>query len=282
MLMKAETLPAAPELRSRRYRSVFISDLHLGSPGCKVDCLLDFLRNVESDTLYLVGDIVDGWRLDKKWFWPDKHSEVVHRLFARANNGTEVIYLPGNHDESLRKLIGRKVAGVKVRHDIIHQTADGRRLLVVHGDAFDNVVTEMKWLALVGSVAYDVALVANRWFNHARRWLGLGYWPLSAFLKENVKAAVKFIDKYERCLAEEARRRQACGVICGHIHKPEMRTVDGVHYYNDGDWVESCSALVEHQDGRLELLAWAQQGEMDLLGSRRPTARGAGRSAATT
>jgi UDP-2,3-diacylglucosamine pyrophosphatase LpxH len=282
MLMTAATLPAEPQARPLRYRSVFISDLHLGSPGCKVECLLDFLRHVESDTLYLVGDIVDGWRLDKKWFWPDKHSEVVHRLLARARNGTEVIYLPGNHDESLRKLIGRNVAGVKVRHDVIHQTADGRRLLVVHGDAFDNVVTEMKWLALVGAVAYDAALIANTWFNQARRWLGLGYWPLSAFLKENVKAAVKFMDKYERSLADEARRRRACGVICGHVHKPEMRKIDDVLYYNDGDWVESCSALVEHDDGRFELLAWARQSELDLVAPNWPTSGSAGRTAAMT
>jgi UDP-2,3-diacylglucosamine pyrophosphatase LpxH len=269
------------ESLSRRYRTIFISDIHLGSRGCKADCLLDFLRHVESDYLYLVGDIVDGWRLQKKWFWPDKHAEVLNRLVARARNGTEVIYLPGNHDEVLRKLIGRNVSGVKIRHDTIHQTADGRRLLVVHGDVFDGVVTEMKWLALVGSVAYDFALAANTWFNIARRWLGLGYWPLSAFLKEQVKAAVKFIDNYERSLAREARRRSVCGVICGHVHKPEMRTIDGVFYYNDGDWVESCSALVEHDDGRFELIEWARQRQLDLLAPRRPAApRRAGRTAA--
>jgi UDP-2,3-diacylglucosamine pyrophosphatase LpxH len=267
----------------RRYRTIFISDVHLGSPGCKADCLIDFLRHVESDHLYLVGDIVDGWRLQKKWFWPDKHAEVLTRLLARARNGTQVTYLPGNHDEDLRRLIGRSFRGVKIRHDTIHETADGRRLLVVHGDAFDGVVTEMKWLALVGSVAYDVALVANTWFNIARRWLGLGYWPLSAFLKENVKAAVKFIDKYEHSLAHEARQRSVCGVICGHVHKPEMRTIEGVLYYNDGDWVESCSALVEHDDGRFELLDWARQRQWDLLAPPRPSvATTAGRTPATT
>jgi UDP-2,3-diacylglucosamine pyrophosphatase LpxH len=283
MLTSVATDRPGSEALPRRYRTIFISDIHLGTRGCKADCLLDFLRHVESDYLYLVGDIVDGWRLKKKWFWPDKHAEVLRRLLARAQSGTEVVYLPGNHDEALRKLIGRSVGGVKIRHDTIHHTADGRRLLVVHGDVFDGVVTEMKWLALVGSVAYELALTVNTWFNVARRWLGLGYWPLSAFLKEQVKAAVKFIDRYEHSLAHEARRRSVCGVICGHVHKPEMRTIDGVLYYNDGDWVESCSALVEHDDGRLELLAWARQRQLDLIAPRRPAAAGnAGRTPATT
>src|SRR5918996_14906 len=242
MLTSVAIDPPATEAPRRRYRTIFISDIHLGTRGCKADCLL-----------------------------------------ARAREGTEVVYLPGNHDEALRKLIGRSVRGVKIRHDTIHSTADGRRLLVVHGDAFDGVVTEMRWLALAGSVAYEIALTANTWFNVARRWLGLGYWPLSAFLKEQVKAAVKFIDRYERSLAREARRRSVCGVICGHVHKPEMRIIDGVLYYNDGDWVESCSALVEHKDGRFELLAWAQRRRLDLLAPRRPAARGsAGRRPATT
>jgi UDP-2,3-diacylglucosamine pyrophosphatase LpxH len=283
MLTSVATDRPGTEAPPRRYRTIFISDLHLGTRGCKADCLLDFLRHVESDYLYLVGDIVDGWRLQKRWYWPDKHAEVLNRLLARARHGTEVVYLPGNHDEALRKLIGRSVGGVKIRHDAIHRTADGRRLLVVHGDVFDGVVTDMRWLALIGSVAYELALSANTWLNIARRWLGLGYWPLSAFLKEQVKAAVKFIDQYERSLAREARRRAVCGVICGHVHKPEMRTIDGVLYYNDGDWVESCSALVEHDDGRLELLEWARQRQLDLLAPRRPTARGsAGRRPATT
>jgi UDP-2,3-diacylglucosamine pyrophosphatase LpxH len=271
------------EALPRRYRSVFISDVHLGTRGCKADCLLDFLRHVECDHLFLVGDIIDGWRLRKRWFWPDKHAEVLDRLFARARDGTEVVYLPGNHDEPLRELIGSSVDGVKIRHDTIHHAADGRRLLVVHGDTFDGVVTDMRWLALVGSVAYDLALVVNTWLNIARRWLGLGYWPLSAFLKEQVKAAVKFIDRYEHSLVHEARRRRVSGVICGHVHKPEMRTIDGLLYCNDGDWVESCSALVEHADGRFELLEWGRQRQLDFFAPRRPTAAGsAGRTPATT
>ena len=254
-----------PDGTGCRYRTVFISDLHLGSRGCKADCLLDFLRHVESEYLYLVGDIVDGWRLRKRWFWPDQHHEILHRLLTRAAQGTEVIYLPGNHDEALRRWIGRTFAGVRILHDVIHHTADGRRLLVIHGDGFDGVCREMKWLALLGSVAYDASLRLNTWVNLLRRWLGLGYWSLSGFLKEQVKAVCKFIDRYEHTIALEAQRRGACGVVCGHVHKPEMRTIEGIHYFNDGDWVENCSALVEHWDGRLELVNWAGQRRFDFL-----------------
>jgi UDP-2,3-diacylglucosamine pyrophosphatase LpxH len=251
--------------RGCRYRAVFISDLHLGTRGCKADRLLDFLHHVESEYLYLVGDIVDGWRLRKRWFWPDQHQQVLGRLFARAAQGTKVTYLPGNHDEALRKWIGSTFAGVRVLHDVIHHTADGRRLLVIHGDGFDGVCREMKWLALLGSVAYDASLRLNTWLNALRHWLGLGYWSLSGFLKNQVKTAVKFIDRYERTITTEARRRGACGVICGHVHKPEIRTIEGIQYFNDGDWVESCSALVEHWDGRLELVNWAGERRFDLL-----------------
>lgn len=243
----------------RHYRAVFISDLHLGSRGCKADCLLDFLHQVESDYLYLVGDIVDGWRLKKKWFWPDQHNAILQRLFERANRGTRVVYLPGNHDEAVRRWLGRTFRGVRILQEVIHETADGRRFLVTHGDLFDSVVCEMRWLARLGSVAYDLALLLNTAVNRVRHRLGLGYWPISAFLKEQVKAAVRFIDDFERSLAAEARRRQVCGVVCGHVHKPEMRSIEGVLYLNDGDWVESCSALVEHADGRLEILEWARQ-----------------------
>jgi UDP-2,3-diacylglucosamine pyrophosphatase LpxH len=255
----------------RRYRAVFISDLHLGTRGCKADCLLDFLQHVHSDYLYLVGDIVDGWRLRKRWFWPEAHHQVLQRLLARAEQGTEVVYLPGNHDEVLRRWIGSTFGAVRVLHDVIHRTADGRRLLVIHGDSFDGVCREMKWLALIGSVAYDASLRLNTWLNTVRRWLGLSYWSLSGFLKDQVKAACTFIDRYERTLATEARRRGACGVVCGHVHKPEMRTIEGIQYFNDGDWVENCSALVEHWDGRLELVDWARQRHLD-LSTVRPTA----------
>jgi UDP-2,3-diacylglucosamine pyrophosphatase LpxH len=250
---------------ARHFRSVFISDLHLGTRGCKADCLLDFLHHVHCDYLYLVGDIVDGWRLRKRWFWPEAHQQVLRRLLARAEEGTKVVYLPGNHDEALRKWVGSTFGGVRIMHEVIHRTADGRRLLVIHGDGFDGVCREMKWLALIGSIAYETSLRLNVWFNTVRRWLGLSYWSLSGFLKDQVKAACRFIDRYEQSLAIEARRRGACGVVCGHVHKPEMRTIDGIQYFNDGDWVENCSALVEHWDGRLELVDWARQRRWDLL-----------------
>jgi UDP-2,3-diacylglucosamine pyrophosphatase LpxH len=280
MLKDATSNPADARPAARRYRTIFISDLHLGSPGCKAECLLDFLRHVESEYLYLVGDVVDGWRLSKRWFWPERHNEILHSLLARARHGTAVVYLPGNHDEALRKLIGSSQGGVRFLHDVVHKTADGRRLLVTHGDAFDGVCTDMKWLALLGSVAYDAALAVNSLVNHVRRRLGLRYWPISAFLKAQVKAAVNFVERYEHSLAAEARRRAVCGVVCGHVHKPEMRVIEGVQYFNDGDWVESCSALVEHMDGRLELLHWAEQREFDLLTVRRPVGAGpAGKAA---
>jgi UDP-2,3-diacylglucosamine pyrophosphatase LpxH len=280
MLSAQMSRPSGTQEAAQRYRTIFISDLHLGSRGCKADCLLDFLRHVESEHLYLVGDIVDGWRLKKRWFWPERHREVLHALLGRARRGTRVVYLPGNHDEALRKLIGVTFAGVRIMQDVIHETADGRRLLVTHGDAFDGVCADMPWLARLGSIAYDAALAVNTGFNRLRRSVGLGYWPLSAFLKARVKAAVNFIERYEQAVAAGARRRAVCGVVCGHVHKPEMRIIEGVQYFNDGDWVESCSALVEHWDGRLELLHWAERRQLDLLPVRRRLApRPAGKAA---
>jgi UDP-2,3-diacylglucosamine pyrophosphatase LpxH len=280
MLGNSSTRSAPARPGARRYRTVFISDVHLGTPGCKADCLLDFLQHVESDYLYLIGDIVDGWRLQKKRFWPARHRQVVQALLRRARRGTRVVYLPGNHDEALRRRIGRSFAGVRVLHDAIHRTADGRRLLVIHGDTFDGVCTDMPWLARLGSIAYDAALALNTAFNRLRRWCGLGYWPLSAFLKAQVKAAVSFVERYEQALAAEARRRAVTGVVCGHVHKPEIRIIDGVQYFNDGDWVESCSALVEHMDGRLELVHWAERRHFDPLTAARPVRPGpAGKAA---
>jgi UDP-2,3-diacylglucosamine pyrophosphatase LpxH len=280
MLVNPSSRSAGARPRAQRYRTIFISDLHLGTPGCKADCLLDFLQHVESDYLYLIGDVVDGWRLKKRWFWPERHGQVLRALLARNRRGTRVVYLPGNHDEALRKRIGRRFAGVRVLHDAIHRTADGRRLLVVHGDTFDGVCTDMPWLARVGSIAYDAALGLNDGFNKLRRWLGLGYWPLSAFLKAQVKAAVNFVERYEQALAAEARRRAVAGVVCGHVHKPEIRVIEGVQYFNDGDWVESCSALVEHLDGRMELVHWAERRQFDPLAVGRPLApRTAGKPA---
>jgi UDP-2,3-diacylglucosamine pyrophosphatase LpxH len=244
---------------TRRYRAIFISDAHLGMRDCCSGFLADFLRRTECRHLYLVGDIVDGWRLKRSWYWDETHDEVVQLIFAKAHAGTEVTYIPGNHDELFRAWMPMEFAGVKLRENAEHVTADGRRLLVMHGDEFDSVVRYARFLAVLGDRAYTAALVVNRWFNAARRRLGYPYWSLSQWLKRQVKEAVKAIDRFERALAQEARRRGFDGVVCGHIHHAEMREVDGVLYMNSGDWVESCTALVEHHDGRLELIDWAAE-----------------------
>ena len=270
----AEPIDPPPALR---VRTVWISDLHLGTPGCRADALLEFLRAVACETLYLVGDIIDGWQLRRSWYWPQSHNDVVQKILRKARKGTQVIFVPGNHDEFARRYIGHSFGGVQVLEDCIHVTADGRRLWVTHGDLFDGVVQCARWLAHLGDAAYEFTLRLNRWFNAARARMGLPYWSLSKYLKLKVKRAVSYVGDFEAAVAREARRHGAHGVVCGHIHHAEMRTIDGVLYCNDGDWVESLTALVEHDDGRLELL--------DFGASRwRPAAAGAdapgGRAAA--
>ena len=249
---------------SLRYRSVFISDTHLGTKGCRSDFLADFLARMSCDKLFLVGDIVDGWRLRKTWYWDANHDRVVRALLQHVRGGTEVTYIPGNHDEMFRGWLGLgfEVAGVRMARDAVHEGADGRRYLVIHGDEFDGVIRYAKVLAHLGDRAYDWALTLNRVFNNARRRLGYPYWSLSQWLKRQVKGAVKAIDRFEVALAGEARRRGLDGVVCGHIHHAEMRMVQGVLYMNDGDWVESCTALVEHADGRFELVDWAAENRL--------------------
>jgi UDP-2,3-diacylglucosamine pyrophosphatase LpxH len=241
---------------ARRFRAIWISDVHLGTRGCQAELLLDFLKHTESDTLYLVGDIIDGWRLKKSWYWAQSHNDVIQKVLRKARKGTKVIYVPGNHDEALRDYVPIQLGGVQVADEPVHVTADGRRFLVIHGDQFDAVVRYAKWLAFLGDYAYNAALTINVWFNVVRRRLGLPYWSLSAFLKQKVKNAVEYVGRFEAAVAEEARRRKVDGVICGHIHNAEIRDFDGVLYCNDGDWVESCTALVEHADGRLEIVDW--------------------------
>lgn len=243
----------------RCYRTIFISDIHLGLRSCRSDSLVDFLRNVQCEKLYLVGDIIDGWRLRRSWYWDAYYDEVIRLILRMARHGTEVIYVPGNHDEMFRDWLGLEVAGVKLAKEAEHITADGRRFLVIHGDEFDGVIRYAKFLAHMGDWAYDTALLVNRWFNFLRRRLGYPYWSLSQWLKRQVKEAVKAIDRFETALAQEARSRGMDGVICGHIHHAEMRMIHGILYMNDGDWVESCTALVEHEDGRFELLDWSHR-----------------------
>jgi UDP-2,3-diacylglucosamine pyrophosphatase LpxH len=250
----------APSPRAH-HRTIFISDTHLGTKGCKADLLADFLRHNSCDTLYLVGDIVDGWRLKHRWFWPDSHNRVLDALLAMIDSGARVIYVPGNHDELLRGYCGRVVAGVEVCFEAVHETADGRKFLVVHGDQFDKVIACAKWLAHAGDWAYTAALELNEIFNGARRSFGLGYWSLSAWLKQKVKNALEYICRFELAVADHARERGFDGVVCGHIHHATIRSLGGVEYLNDGDWVESCTALVEDARGRLEILRWTSLAE---------------------
>jgi UDP-2,3-diacylglucosamine pyrophosphatase LpxH len=261
---------SADPLRGQRYRAVFISDVHLGTRGCRSDFLADFLRRMSCERLFLVGDIIDGWRLRKSWYWDDHCDEVLRLILRHARDGAEVTYIPGNHDEMFRAWLplGLEIAGVRLRKEAVHTTLDNRRLLVMHGDEFDSVVRYAKFLAYLGDGAYTAALSLNTWFNAVRRRLGYPYWSLSSWLKRQVKEAVKAIDRFEVALAGEARRRGFDGVVCGHIHQAEMRDVNGTLYINDGDWVESCTALVEHHDGRLELVEWAELNRLSFFAPR--------------
>lgn len=250
-----------PEPRSfqpkMKLRTIWISDVHLGTAGCQAGLLSDFLHSVECDTLYLVGDIVDGWRLRKGWYWPDQHNEVIRRVLKMAHRGTRVIYIPGNHDEMFRDYAGLSFGGVEVQLEAIHTTADGRNLLVTHGDAFDGIVLYARWLAFLGDQAYTLLLKANIILNAVRRRLNLPYWSLSSYLKKRVKNAVQYIGQYEEVVAREASQRGVQGVVCGHIHCAEIRQFGSITYYNDGDWVESCTALTEAKDGTMSIIDWA-------------------------
>ena len=243
----------------RNYRTLFLSDVHLGTRGAQVSALLEFLKHHDADTIYLVGDIIDGWRLRQSWYWPQQHNDVVQKLLRKARKGARIVYIPGNHDEFLREYCGTAFGGVEIRDTAIHEAADGKRYLVIHGDIFDVVVRHARWLAFLGDWAYEVAMWLSRRINFMRRRLGLAYWSLSAWAKQKVKHAVNFIGKFEETLAAEARREGVDGVICGHIHSAAVRSIDGLSYINTGDWVESCTAAVEHFDGRIEIIEWSQK-----------------------
>lgn len=243
------------------YRAVWISDVHLGTRGCKAEFLLDFLRNVECDCLYLVGDIIDFWKLRSGGHWPQLHSELLRTVMGMVKKGIRVIYIPGNHDEFFRDYLDVQFGGVEIHSSFVHQNADGRRFLVLHGDEFDGVVCNSRWLAVLGSEAYDLLLTLNRWFNFMRRKLGFPYWSLSAYLKHKVKNAVNFIGDYEKALVHAATENGVDGIICGHIHHAAIQQIGNTTYCNCGDWVESCTALTEAHDGTLSLLRWADQKE---------------------
>jgi UDP-2,3-diacylglucosamine pyrophosphatase LpxH len=240
------------------FRTLWLSDIHLGTRDCKAEALLDLLRHCHADTLYLVGDIIDGWQLRKGWYWPQAHNDVAQKLLRKARKGCRVVFIPGNHDEFARDFHGLHFGGIEVLSDAVHITATGARLWIVHGDWFDGVVMHAKWLAHLGDALYIFTLKLNRWLNQARHRMGFSYWSLSQYLKGKVKNAVSYISSFEQLLAEEAARRQCEGVVCGHIHRAELRQIGNSIYANCGDWVESLTAVAELNDGTLQLLMWKQ------------------------
>ena len=262
-LLTPEAINGFVDRPDAKFRAVFISDIHLGTQGCQAEALLQFLKAHPSDYLYLVGDIIDGWQLRRKWYWPQSHNDVVQKILRSARKGSRVIFVPGNHDEFARGFIGHHFGGVEVVEEAVHVTAKGVKLWVIHGDYFDGVIQCAKWLAYVGDNLYEFTLKLNRHLHLLRGHFGLPYWSLSAFLKNKVKTALNYVADFEVAVAHEARKRGFNGVVCGHIHRAEIRSIDGILYCNDGDWVESQTALVEHMDGRLELIHWAVQSVVD-------------------
>lgn len=254
-------IPQSTVQSPKRYRTIFLSDIHLGSRSAKAAFLLDFLRQNEAETIYLVGDIVDGWRLKRSWFWPQEHNDVVQKLLRRSRKGTRIVYIAGNHDAFLRDFQGTHFGGIEVTDRAMFEAANGRKYLVLHGDQFDVVVRHARFIALMGDWAYDAALGFNLVMNAIRRKLGLRYWSFSAWAKYRVKKAVNFIGDFQNVVADEARRMGVDGVICGHIHHATIETIHEISYINTGDWVESCTAIVEHEDGRLELIDWTNSAD---------------------
>ena len=242
-----------------RYRALFISDIHLGTRGCQSRMFLDFLKEVDADTIYLVGDVVDGWRLKTNWYWPQEHNDIVQKLLRKVRKGVRLVYVPGNHDEFMRDYLGTHFGGIEVVDRTIHESASGQRYLVVHGDSFDVVVRHARWIALLGDWAYEAALLLNARVNFVRRRIGLTYWSLSQWAKLKVKNAVNFIGDFERALVLEAQRHGVDGIICGHIHHAAIEDRSGIRYINCGDWVESCTAVVETYDGAFEIIRWPMQ-----------------------
>ena len=241
------------------YRSIWISDFHLGTRGCQSELLLEFIKHTQSEKLYLVGDIIDGWALKNTWYWQQSHNDVVQKILRKARHGTEVFYISGNHDEVMRGFAPVNFGGVSILNQVIHETVDKKKYLVVHGDQFDGIIQCAKWLAMLGSITYDFLIYFNRYINFFRKKLGYEYWSLSNYLKFTVKNAVKFVSEYEKLVCNYAKQFKVEGIICGHIHHANMQSMNGIHYINDGDWVESCTALVEHFDGKLELINWTEK-----------------------
>ena len=247
-------------LPKRKYRSIWLSDIHLGYRGCKADYLLHFLHSVECENLFLVGDIFDIWYMRRKGlYWPQSHNNVIRSILGKAKHSTKVIYIPGNHDENFREFSGTVFGNIEIHNRYIHTTADNKRLLMMHGDEFDSAIRCSKLVGFIGDHAYDFLLYLNRWLNYFRSKLGFPYWSIAAYIKHKVSNAIKTINNFEQAVAYEARRSEVDGLVCGHIHHAEIRDINGVLYCNDGDWVENCTAMVEHRDGSLEILHWTDE-----------------------
>ena len=256
---EVHTPPAATEHRRgnapKRVRTLFLSDIHLGTRACQSERLLAFLREYESDYLYLVGDIVDVWAMKRGFYWPAAHNTIVQKILRMARHNTKVIFVPGNHDEAFRYYLGMSFGGVDIVAEHVHETTDGKRLWVTHGDQYDQITTCHRWVSILGDMSYTVLVHVNRLLSLSRRKLNIGgHWSLADYAKRNVLQAVAFIGDFEKAAVHETVQRKFDGVVCGHIHTPAMKQVDGITYYNCGDWVDSCTALVEHMDGRMELL----------------------------
>lgn len=247
-----------------KLRSIWLSDIHLGNNGCQVDFLLEFLRCTETSHLYLAGDIIDMWSMQRRMYWPQKHNNAIRAFLGKAKHRTRVVFVPGNHDEKLRDYCGLEFGNISIQKQAVHTLANGKKLLVLHGDEFDGVIGASRFIGKLGSVAYDVLLSLNLVLNWFRRHLGRGHWSLSAYLKLKVKNAVKFISSYEEAVTRHATRHKVDGVVCGHIHHAEIAPLNGLLYCNCGDWVESCTALVETEDGTLSMLKWSDERKLML------------------
>lgn len=249
------------------YRSIFISDIHLGTAGCKAEKLIQFLKSNNSENLYLIGDIIDGWRLSKNWKWPQEHNNVIRRFLTKAKRGTKITYIIGNHDEFLRSWLNLHLdmGNISITNEIIYTDIKNREWIITHGDLFDQVTRHWKFVSVIGDQAYTSLLIINNWLYYIRKTMGLGYWSLSKYIKGRTKKALNFIFKFEDCLTKYAKFKNAHGVICGHIHHPTIKLLNGVVYANDGDWVESCSALVETLDGEFQLLILDINGNMQIV-----------------
>lgn len=243
------------------YKTVFISDVHLGTKMSQADKLLDFFKTFECEKMYLVGDIIDGWAMNRSKYWPQSHNDVVQKLLRRARKGTEIIYIPGNHDEFMRDFCDFEFGHIILSKESVHVGVDGKLYYVTHGDQFDAVITHAKWLSHIGSWAYDVSIIINIYLNKIRKLFGMPYWSLSSYLKQTVKESVNFIGDYESTLSNYVKSKKLNGVICGHIHHANISDMDGIQYMNCGDWVESCTALVEHHNGKFEIIKWKHKND---------------------